>query len=404
MNKIISERGCLPEIALRKAKQEIHRLGFDYQLSYVGNTVRTYQCLLKKENEIITGGNGKGLGKQSEVSSFYEALEHYYTEYELTQKPEINRIQLVQLTSQPDFSIEKPINILLNKYPQEYISCFKYEKIDEKKYLYYPVFLSKPNQANSYDSLSLIDYGSVVKYSTNSGTAIGTTIEESLIHSINELIERDAFSLFLIKTFLSLKDYPIRIIDRKTIKKDKEVLIKKIELLTNSKIVILDITTEFGIPVYGSILTGKGYPIQLIGLGASLDSEYAMERSILESLQLFHLYDDTLLREDLDILKKYERSQRYFNCVSCNIDKLIDEKRYVLVDYSKKTASENLTEYLKTLKLSIKNQGYNIYYRSLAPIESSLSCIQTIIPGLERFNIVRTGRSVLPSKRGMQFA
>ncbi|KZS76169.1 hypothetical protein A4G29_05425 [Mycobacterium kansasii] len=42
-----------------------------------------------------------------------------------------------------------------------------------------------------------VDCRSLARYSSNSGSAIGGSMEETAIHAINEAIERDATTLFL---------------------------------------------------------------------------------------------------------------------------------------------------------------------------------------------------------------
>lgn len=402
MIKLPPERSCSISDSISLAKKELERLGISYQLSFWGNNnVKTYQCKLYKDNKLVAIGNGKGRSAQSEASALFESLEHYYTETESDVESKIINVPTSYFQSVDKLIEDKPIELLVEMNKED-VSCLKYVSLDNHKEIFYPVFLTKPNQDTFLISQS-DSHSGLRKYSTNSGTAIGTCLEESLIHAVNEIIERDAFSIFLLKTYFNRNKPSIEMVRLESVCATHKKLVNQIECITGSSIVILNLTSDLEIPVFGVALISDKYPIQILGFGASLSTDYALERALLETLQLFHLYDEELIREDNLILESLRRSKKYYECARCDISLLLKENRFFFKDFSKSDYPHNLNDYLLALRKKLKNLGFDFYYRLLSPQESQIVCVQAIIPGLEKFNVVRSACTVLPSKRGMTF-
>lgn len=53
--------------------------------------------------------------------------------------------------------------------------------------------------------------------SDNTGLAIGATPDEAIIHGINQWVERDAYSLFLLKTVINKNPIPARLLSKETL-------------------------------------------------------------------------------------------------------------------------------------------------------------------------------------------
>lgn len=121
----------------------------------------------------------------------------------------------------------------------------------------------------------------VIKLPDSTGAAAGVSFEQTLYSALCELIERDAYAIFYYNK-LALKR-----LDSKTIRnKDLLRLIKRLEDYY-FEVLIFDMTLDIEVPTFFCVLidkTGIGPKIS-VGAKCSLDSDEAIEGSILEALQ-----------------------------------------------------------------------------------------------------------------------
>ncbi len=99
---------------------------------------------------------------------------------------------------------DKAISLLAENFKDSEVPCRQYQCLKTGANIYYPLFLTFPSYLSQVDRSndSLDSFAPLYRYSTNSGTAIGGNFEEAMIHAINEIVERDATSIFLLKNFL----------------------------------------------------------------------------------------------------------------------------------------------------------------------------------------------------------
>ncbi|WP_167470660.1 YcaO-like family protein [Mycobacterium innocens] len=93
--------------------------------------------------------------------------------------------------------------MLLEEQPTEGIACRVYKQLGGDDTLVVPLFLAYASWVDEQTEPlgselgDTVDYRSLARYSSNSGSAIGGSTEEAAVHVINEAIERDATTLFL---------------------------------------------------------------------------------------------------------------------------------------------------------------------------------------------------------------
>ncbi|WP_420901938.1 YcaO-like family protein [Paenibacillus dendritiformis] len=93
----------------------------------------------------------------------------------------------------------------------------------------------------------------------------------------------------------------------------------------NKDSIILDITSDFQIPVFLCVMENKNLLPPYIGCGASLCPYYALERALLELVQVYHLYNEyyeVLKKEDELILKRFsslKKAQSQNQCLTISI-------------------------------------------------------------------------------------
>ncbi|UAL08062.1 MAG: YcaO-related McrA-glycine thioamidation protein [Candidatus Methanogranum gryphiswaldense] len=117
------------------------------------------------------------------------------------------------------------------------------------------------------------------KYHTN-GIATGNTIEEAILHSLLELIERDAWSIAEDKNIANADI----IVEEDSIPGQ---LLKKFETV-GTKIHLKDLTSDLGIPTIGAAaddIRTKDPEMLTIGVGTHLNPEIACVRAITEVAQ-----------------------------------------------------------------------------------------------------------------------
>jgi len=257
------------------------------------------------------------------------------------------------------------------------------------------------------------DYTKYYKYSSNNGTATGVGVIEACIHGINELIERDATGLFLLSTFISINPSPLRLIRRKTLPLGLQELWDRAEAEIACPIRLLDITSDIEVPTCLAVARSPGLEVSHYGAGTSLDRSYAIERALLEVVQVCHLYADgsapmgNLDREDAWILTLFDRLPRYQQCVRLDLEQVIAETAYTAGAYDDLPTPgrrvTSLEEYLDLLLDRLAARGYTAYRAvHFESTHTGIVWVDCVVPGLERFHLVRWGAGVLPGVRGQR--
>lgn len=402
------ERCVSQRSALALAQQEIALLELSCDIQCIGEEIRTCRCILYDQHGLeISLGNGKGIGEQSEVSAIYEALEHLFTDVAYL-RDTIFFTRVAALSS--SLKSDKACELLQHHYPDAIIPCRSYNQFNGDTKIQYPIFLAHPEYTEHCLNEDTFDYTRLIRYTTNSGTAIGTSFEEAAIHSISEIVERDAYSLFLLQTFIRPQPFPVRIIQKHTLPEHLSALVIEVEDITKHGTLLLDITTDLGIPTICTVLLDTPHPIPYLGFGSSLSREYACERSVLEALQAWHLYGtyqedrEEDIRFDTEAIERFSHLPRYQNCIKFDLATLLLDSSIALLssfDTLPIHATPNeLSTYLDLLCNLIEQKHFTIFYAKNYISSSGITCLHCIIPGLERFHLVRGGNPVVPGERG----
>lgn len=390
------ERSTKTNTAIDIALKYFQKFNFEYHTQFFKTnnpdiqTVSVYINNIVDDNGVLIG-NGKGRNHQSLASGLFESLEHYLSD-PIYHKRETFDHKISKIVEFDNLLLEEyPIDYLFSDNKQQEIETIKYYSIIDNKVIYYPAFLTNPSFAK------FINHPNLIKYSTANGTAIGLNKEEALIHAINEVVERDALSVHYIKSFLSKEHYAISVIDKKTLPNNLLGILQLVENEIGTEVTVLDISTEFNITTYLVYARHKDYIIPFQGSGSSIFPSYAMERALLECLQSFHLYDKDLELEDRFTLTEVENYKKFKSIV------LLDykSKKEIIPFTNKKRNFPNLNSILKDMVENIQKRGRDIYFTPIYDDED-LYCTHVIIPGLERFHLIKSGLLVLPYKRGQR--
>lgn len=396
------ERKHSYQTSLKIFEKEIAKLNFTYKIQTVGHSPQTIRCwLFNSDKTIVDIGNGKGLGLQSELSAKYEALEHYLSTQGSglirqcipSSLEEIeDKLSKLNYRALPSYFVKGPNK--LKKTPWISFQGFLGSSILVPYFLANTDYISNPLPFDDFDYSALSDIPS------NNGTAIGTSFEEAMIHAINELIERDSISIFLLSTFGRKNPKKIKIINKNSLPPYLRELIAKIEDDYEEELLVVDITTDLQFPSFLTTFTKQAHLIQPMGFGTSLIASYAIERSILEALQVFHLYDEEQKSEDLMILNKFELWPKLQQCAQCNVLELM-KNSHETSEFKESFINKDLHEMLDVIIRNLDCHGLHVFFAKHYQSESGVTCVKVIIPGIEQFHRVRLGSFAIPGERGI---
>lgn len=389
-----SERDITIDEAILCAKRLINREQLHAkvkELPVKGVKLATYRVFLDGPKNSLRVGNGKGrTKKESLASALFESLEHHY--YSLQDNSEVKYIEFEKLKKQDEhIEGEYWFQYLKRKEFNGEVATYPYNKLSsDGKKIRYPAFLTNVYFNEKKDVMGQYSY--LNYYSSNNGCASGTSLVETLIHSLSEVIERDSVSEFIMRDLMG--NHVAEEIDPHSLPPKIQELVKNVESEVGS-IHILDITEKGLMPSF-LVFTynNKKSRFPMIGCGSSLNSDYALSRAITECLQTYQLADF---------------DAKHDNIIKNNFQQL--PQLYDLVSF--KTLSTNMVDYDESKSISYKtnNKGklkeiinlleqnnYSAYYRVIFK-SKGLYVTQVIVPGFDSFNLLLDGQPVMPNKR-----
>jgi len=399
------ERQYLPEESLDIAMQTLVMLDLRAEFRNIGDKLKTYHCkLIDDKNKHVFFGCGKGLGLQSKASAFYEALEHYFIhrfcQDEGDDAANYHPVNDADINKKLSESGVLPDNFLGNHAAKIPFTCMAETGNNHK--LHYPIFLLDPRYAKRPSELDGFCYEPLAWFASDSGTASGTSYLEASIHALNELIERDAYSLFLINAFICNDSKKVRLIDKSTIPERLRKIVTEIETTYSDDLMIFDVTSDIGVPTVFVSMTRQTHLFQPRGCGTSLNREYALERALLESLQPLHIYNDELIANQQAIITNYQQAPLLLKCAKADVSALVERCKVVNFDslpcYDPAYSLEQQCELITDL---IKKQGFQIYHKKIAELQTGFTCVKYLVPKFEQFYMVQTGKFILPNTRGL---
>jgi ribosomal protein S12 methylthiotransferase accessory factor len=383
---------------------ELKKLGLNAQTLALGNCMSTQRCFLYNQHgRQVASGAGKGPAQQSSVSSRYEALERYFSQIDFL-SDEISYFRIQDIPNIQLLEREKVIQLMLDYAYDERIPCRKYTSINDGSVIYYPLFLSLTSYVHTPLAEDTFNYRRISRYSTNSGTAIGTSFDQALTHAISELLERDALSMFLLQTFIANPGRPIRLINKSTLPPHLQQLVAHLEHVRRDELQLIDLTSDFRLPAIAARFTAQSGPVTPLGTAAASSPAVAIEQAILELIQQLHLQTMESKARDQRILDQLANLGRYQQCASFDLQPHIQSGQIINVDYRQlpapATAPEPSHAAADLCDLVAANQ-HQVYYATNYVAESGITCLHALIPGIERFQLVRSGQAILPSDRGI---
>lgn len=394
------ERERLLSKAHHQILYELNRLNLQADIAEYGDRIAFIHVQLTSVlAERYSSGSGKGYKQAALVGALYEALEHYLIEHHY--RDAHIHYQSNSYFKQLDFLFDDSLLDIITQQSPCTLACRHYSNPLDGKSFSYPLILTQPNYADSPLPEDHFDYRALRRYSSNSGTAIGATHNEAILHGLNECIERDAVSLFLLAHFYYGHDVPLHRVLPADSASPLGQLWRDVERQLNAEVVVLDISSEFAARTYLAF-TRTAYPHACVfGSGTSLNASHGLSRALTELVQLHLATQHDTVRQSLihaqHNLAAFPRLQR------CQLF----DTRYLLsrpyswvalpADEAWPSLQRQITRLAQDLRAHQRELGVCTLYRS----ESDTSLVSVVIPGLERFFIVGSGNVVVPQARGL---
>ncbi|WP_260963109.1 YcaO-like family protein [Pseudomonas citri] len=384
----MSERELSPTEALFNIMSTLHTLGLSAVTRYTAPSklVATAE-LFDGNNNLIESGAGKG--PDSLIGALAESIEHFGTFQSLADSP--IRCRSDKIATQKAVTEDGIFTSL--PHTEKLIECFRLTSLNNDEALFAPCALLCPETTQSIheDPNSALHFLS--RYSSNSGIAFGCTENEALLHGTHEAIERHILSLFYMTVCglgPAIELYiPSTALLETALRNNPSALASASGLRVA---VIKDVLS-----VYFAVAFPKEGPgphhLSPIGSGCSLEIQTAIQRAVTEQFQSEDLYDDAeefIDRKTFDLLSQSKSLKHLIDFTP------ITKATLPIIDTPVHTDSATVSTQLETLQNSLSNTGMKIFHRTIARFSSNSIITQTYIPGLERFNIIRSGRLVVP--------
>ncbi|WP_085672977.1 YcaO-like family protein [Mycobacterium szulgai] len=400
-----SEREYSLADAAHRALTAIGELGLNTRLEYYGGNPTVWRCqLLDRQQQPVPSGLGYGKGdiQTARVGAIYEALEVL-----LAQE---FRPDTLQLRSCADVAMSplagEAYADLLAMQPEQRIACRIYSQINGDNELAVPLFLSNIGWAEDTASPlraqigDTTDYESLARYSSNRGSAIGGSFAEAAVHSLNEAIERDAISLFLIQTFLAAQPTAPAFLDPQTLPHDLRELLGLVQERLSRQVWLIDITSDLDVPATLAYASAPGGGSRR-GYGASLSRHYSVYQALTELLQveLTHESEADRLRA-IELLAEYPTLQA---CAACELPAPSrPAETSAFVPYIDTDAPSSPSEHLSRVVDKLAWHGYSAYLHEVHTSSNGVTTVHTQVPDLENFYMIAGGSAVVPGRRGIR--
>ena len=400
------ERTIDEKKAFQIADKHLNDINVPYSLTQKGNTGNTWTCKLHSNDVFESLSSGHGKGRFAKTGAIFEALEHYYTSDNNIPNALKSYTKTQYILNNPIFS-NSPFFKSMSPYPQTNIATRTYNDIqDPKKTVDIPIIFSNLFYSQNPYKKDTFPYAesNIIRYSSNNGTAIGTSKEESTLHALNELIERDSFSLFLCKHLLYTTPYSIKVITQNSLPSYLQDKITEISNLIQENIYLIYLENEFNHPCFLAI-TDNTTTKKYYGLGCSSNATHSIERCLSELMQAVELYIQepekavtvsSWIESFKHIPKLYKVAQ--FNVLERKNDFIATSFNSIVSHSDTMSVSECLQLTIDTLISS----GFSIYESCFSP-SKNIHLTNIFIPDFENFQIILTGSAVIPGSRGLYY-
>ncbi|MDT0303709.1 YcaO-like family protein [Streptomonospora wellingtoniae] len=399
------------------------------------------QCELRYADgtEVPYGlGAGKGPLDPARTGAHFEALEHALSGPVALEGLRVRCRPADELAEGP-FRTDRALGGLSGQ-PGARLACLDYEPLDGGAPFAAPLYLWAPWYPVSTGGMArrraalgdTAEYRPLVAYTVNTGCAIGATRDEALLHALNEWVERDAFSLFLLRSVYDRGPMPGRI-DPAALSAPLADLLGRARGLVGSDVALLDLTTDLGVPVVMAYARDPAdASARHYAMGASLSGRIACERALTEFVQgellarvvaehtagegasagqsgagegEYPTFDEVVAEHDTAaaVSARLSGHPGLLACARLDFAGRIAECPRVGAPGETVPAGTGVAAQRAEAAARIAAAGYRVGYHVLRRLELGTTLVQVQCPGLERFHQVTNGHLALPGARGRAY-
>jgi ribosomal protein S12 methylthiotransferase accessory factor len=397
-----------------EARQSLERSlkahGLNWTIEFVGKHIITTKCTLRgQKGQFLDYGYGKGEKESSLTGAMFEAAEHYFSRFSNSNKHNVIYRESSEYLETTRFAEYLPISIIRNC-PSAKMAFREYCSLEGSEQILYPVALSDPKYIDErYDKEYIydddeFDYSKIEGYSSNSGTAIGSSELESIIHGLSEAVERDSLSTFLVRAFLKRERNALRVIKKNSLPDSLATLVIAAEAEIEQELILLEIKNDFDIPTFISTIKTNITPVGITGFGCSLSAEHAARRSVYELVQCYHarqiFYPTHFAKKEKAILAKFNGHPFHQRCAALQIAEWCEQIGSATTNFASSNVFSlpiELDKYLELLQTRIQSAGRQTYSAIVNILEEGQIITHNIIEGQDHFFCVTEGAFVLPN-------
>jgi ribosomal protein S12 methylthiotransferase accessory factor len=377
---------------------------------YGSDETPTYEVrLTDARGRLCSRSSGKGLGHRSRASALFESAEHYHLDWRNDSgADDVRFLRGRDVASQPTAAASallRRLGSVLSDNPvlvREYRPVAQIVGGDTEGVTHlHPVFLRDGGYRNWPHPGDDGSFRPLWHYTSSAGYAAGATLPEALVHAVNELIERDAWSCLLADCYFGLAVRPaLRVVEKDTLPGELANLVDIVETATHDHVLIISIGCDTAVPAYVVCSADKHEDVRVIGSGASPVRSYAVQRALLEYLQVCTMLENGPVeheREAAQIGTALARYPMHLAAARFDIHRLPHQPEPYPADPGLPEDSEP-GELLPHLVGRLRAVGLEAYFRQLTK-PGGIVVTDVVVPGLEMLDKARSGYPVLPTGR-----
>lgn len=362
---------------------EVERLGLtsDYSVARRDGASVTLCRLFDGSREVMMG-LGRGEGADARVGALFEALER--NAFRLVAAEGLSRIS--DIAGQPVLPATDVVHRIARSHPTAVVEAWTYSGPTA---LLYPSLLTNPFLGS--EEARRTEFGAqYLRYSSGVGSAAGAKEDEAATHGLLELVEHDAMGLAMLRWFVAGEE-PLAVA-MEGMSEDLSARVRAVEHQTGRSLDLVDITTDIGIPCFLAVHRAAPGDVPIVGSAASLDPLDAAMRAIGEVEQMWVLHRGWPdADKSLTTWPVLERCRRFAPW---------NPRAEHEPDWGQQLPIQ--ASLLSTVEDCLRKTGFTSYRKVLTPSESRISVVSCLVPGLERFGLVRYGHPIVPTGRGRE--
>lgn len=390
------------ELTLGQAEQRIQAelacLGLHPQPRQLGQRIVAVQVTAHCESGLVARGSGKGYLRNAHVGACFETLEHHLSE-QFTGE-DIRCISSGYFANNPLF-VDDTVLATITEQTNALVACRTYTDLFEHTSFHYPIALTTPNYCAAPVEQDSTDYHALKRYASNSGTAIGASYNEAVLHAVNECIERDAVSLFLLDHFYYQNHSALRRVTRPDPGDELSQLWLDAEAEIGAPIVLIDISSEFLARTFLAFSTEPGSHPRTFGSGCSINPRHGAWRALTELVQMHHAMEQPEQQyNQINAQRHLSPFPRLLRCLQFDPYPLLMRCRQLPVVLPVPRTEPALAAQIECLAADLQRFGRTLGVTQLHQTPLGTTLVNVVIPGLERFFVVGSGNVVVPQARG----